>query len=260
MASPKQKAAEPQTAPAAEPPPWPRSRKAIALCVGSAIALIALDLGTKTWAELTLSAERSGERPEVCASDEDGYIRYQRARRPGLVVIEDVFELEYAENCGAAFGLLRNAPTAVRTTVFGIAATAATIVLLYLFAIGRGGVFFAWSVPLVVSGALGNLIDRIRYGYVVDFIHWHWRDAFDYPTFNVADIAITIGVVMLLIDGFRKQEPESAAKPAEAAGSSEASGAAGDVEDGAGDEDEGEDGEDGERPATSGAAEKVGTS
>ncbi|AKF06573.1 signal peptidase II [Sandaracinus amylolyticus] len=184
-----------------------RSNALIAACIVSTIALVALDIGTKTWAEGALSTERTGERPEVCAADDDGYIRYQRARRPGLVVIEDVFELEYAENCGAAFGLLRNAPTGVRTTIFGVAATAATLVLLWLFIQGRGGPWFAWSVPFVVSGALGNLIDRIRYGYVVDFIHWHWRDAFDYPTFNVADIAITVGVVLLLIDGFRREEP-----------------------------------------------------
>lgn len=197
------------------PPTQRRSNALIAACVISTVALVALDIGSKTWAEGALSAERTGERPEVCAADDDGYIRYQRARRPGIVVIEDVFEFEYAENCGAAFGLLRNAPTGVRTTVFGIAATAATIVLMWLFVMGRGGAWFAWSVPFVVSGALGNLIDRIRYGYVVDFIHWHWRDEFDYPTFNVADIAITIGVIMLLIDGFRKQEEDKPAAKAD---------------------------------------------
>jgi signal peptidase II len=189
-----------------------RSNRALGFCVAGALALIAADLGTKHWAENALSAERAGERPAVCSADDDGYVRYQRARRPGIVVIEDFFELEYAENCGAAFGLLRNAPTHVRTVVFGIAAIAATLVLLWLFVQGRGGAWFAWSVPLVVAGALGNLFDRIRYGYVVDFIHWHWRDAevfgipLDYPTFNVADIAITVGVILLLIDGFRKEE------------------------------------------------------
>jgi signal peptidase II len=201
-----------------------RSTRAIAACVLSAAALTALDLGTKTWAEGALSVERTGDRPEVCVADDDGYIRYQRARRPGIVVIEDVFELEYAENCGAAFGLLRSAPFAVRLGVFGPAALLATIVLFWLFVTGRGGRWFAWSVPFVVSGALGNLFDRIRYGYVVDFIHFHWRDAFDYPTFNVADITITIGVVMLLIDGFRKDarasdaNAEAATPPAGTAG------------------------------------------
>ncbi len=185
-----------------------RSHQAIAICVLAAIALVALDLMTKSWAEQTLSVERTGERPEICASDADGYIRYQRARRPGIVVIEDDVEIEYAENCGAAFGLLRNAPTALRIGVFGPAAIIAMLVLLWLFAQGRGGPFFAYSVPLVIAGAVGNLIDRIRYGYVVDFIHFHWRDSFDYPTFNVADITITIGVIMLLIDGFRKEDPK----------------------------------------------------
>ena len=190
-----------------------RSNQAIAACVVASIALIALDLGTKTWAEGALSAPRTGDQPTVCEADEDGYIRYQRARRPPIVVIEDVFEFEYAENCGAAFGLLRSAPTPVRIGVFGPAALFATAILLWLFATGRGGTWFAWSVPLVISGALGNLIDRMRYGYVVDFIHWHWKDSFDYPTFNVADIAISIGVVMLLIDGFKRDDTKAAKPP-----------------------------------------------
>ena len=184
-----------------------RTNRAIAACALGVVALVAMDLASKTWAEGALSSARLGDLPEVCAADDDGFIRYQRARRPGLVMIPDVFEFEYAENCGAAFGLLRNAPTMVRTAVFGAAATAASIALFWLFVIGRGGPLFAWSVPLVVSGALGNLIDRIRYGYVVDFIHFHYRDAFDYPTFNVADIAITIGVGLLVIDGFRTEPP-----------------------------------------------------
>lgn len=179
----------------------------IAACFVGTAALLALDLGTKVWAERTLSAPRLGEPPEVCVPDDDGYIRYQRARRPAIVIIEDVFELEYAENCGGAFGILRNEPAVVRTTVFGIAATAATILLFALFVRGHGGPLFAWSVPFVVSGALGNLIDRIRYGYVIDFIHWHWRDVFHWPTFNVADIAITIGGALLLIKGFGKSQP-----------------------------------------------------
>lgn len=181
-----------------------RTNQAIAIAALCTIALVGLDLWSKSWAEGALSTERRGEAPPVCSPDEDGYSPYQRVRRPGEVIIEDVFELEYAENCGAAFGLLRSAPVAVRTTVFGIAATAASIFLFWYFVIGRGGPFFAWSVPLVVSGALGNLIDRIRYGYVVDFIHFHWGE-YHYPTFNVADIAITVGVILLLVDGFRSE-------------------------------------------------------
>ena len=105
-------------------------------------------------------------------------------------------------------------PRPVANSHSRIAVANSAAILLWLFATGRGGTWFAWSVPLVISGALGNLIDRMRYGYVVDFIHWHWKDSFDYPTFNVADITITIGVVLLLIDGFRNTDGEPVpAKP-----------------------------------------------
>jgi signal peptidase II len=100
--------------------------------------------------------------------------------------------------------------------VFGIAAAVAVSALFFLFYQGRGGSLFAWSVPLVASGALGNLIDRVRYGYVVDFIHVHYEPwDFDYPTFNVADITITIGVILLVIDSFRAEPAPVEAPPAD---------------------------------------------
>ena len=63
-------------------------------------------------------------------------------------------------------------------------------------------------VPLIVAGAIGNLVDRVRFGYVVDFIRFHLNDQWAYPTFNVADAWITIGDVLILIDGFREKQPE----------------------------------------------------
>jgi signal peptidase II len=193
-----------------------RSTRAIVICVAVAAALTAADLASKSWAEGALSHARLGDTPEVCATDDSGFVRYQRVPSDTISLVDDVFELEYAENCGAAFGLLRQAPTIVRRVVFGLAAIAATCVLLWLFAQGRGGPYFAVSVPLVISGALGNFHDRFMNGYVVDFIHFHyehpilWMDRFDYPTFNVADIAITIGVILLLIDGMRQPKPAAA--------------------------------------------------
>lgn len=187
-----------------------RTTRAIVLCVLAAAALTAADLASKSWAEGALSHARVGDPPDVCATDSSGFVRYQRVPSDTISLVADTFELEYAENCGAAFGLLRQAPTLVRRVVFGIAAIAATCVLMWLFVQGRGGPYFAVSVPLVISGAIGNFFDRFLYGYVVDFIHFHyehpvlWMDRFDYPTFNVADIAITIGVILLLIDGMRQ--------------------------------------------------------
>lgn len=203
----KKKDAPEEKAPA---PPVRRSNVAVAICVVAAAALTFADLASKSWAEEALSHARLGDPPEVCAMDESGFVRYQRIPSDTIAMVDDVFELEYAENCGAAFGLLRQAPTIVRRVVFGLAAIAATGVLLWLFWQGRGGPYFAVSVPLVISGALGNFHDRFMNGYVVDFIHFHyehpilWMDRFDYPTFNVADIAITIGVILLLIDGVRQ--------------------------------------------------------
>ena len=195
-----------------EADPVRRSTVAIVVCVIASAVLLAADLGSKAWAAERLSAARLGDAPAVCQPDPTGYVSYQRIRRPGMPVLEGWLELEYAENCGAAFGLFRSPPYWVRIGVFGTAAVLATSVLLWLFAKGRGGVWFAWSVPFVVAGALGNLVDRARAGYVVDFIHFQWQGWFDYPTFNVADIWISAGVVMLLIDGFRRGPDDEPAK------------------------------------------------
>lgn len=202
---------EPQAAPTA-PAYTPRSMKVVVAAAVAALALTALDLGTKTWAEENLASVRRGDPPALCVADEDGFIRTQRLRGLPVVLIEDVLDLEYAENCGAAFGLLRGAPDVVRIVVFGTAALMALTGLFWMLVTGRGGRWFAYAVPFVVAGALGNLADRIRYGYVIDFIHAHWGEAFDYPTFNVADIAITIGVVCWLIDAFVIERAEAASR------------------------------------------------
>jgi signal peptidase II len=102
--------------------------------------------------------------------------------------------------------MLRTAPSWLRAAVFGVAALGATVVLMTMFVKGTGGKLFGAAVPLILSGAIGNLSDRIRHGFVVDFIQVDPR-LFEYPTFNVADIAITVGVGLLLIDGMKKQAP-----------------------------------------------------
>jgi signal peptidase II len=130
------------------------------------------------------------------------------------VLIEGFLELRYAENCGAAFGVLNRGPAWLRLALFGPAAIAATLGLLWLYWRGYGGVLFAVGVPLIASGAVGNLVDRFRFGYVVDFIRFHIRNAFVWPTFNVADITITVGVILLVLEGFiapRESKSQSAA-------------------------------------------------
>ena len=93
-------------------------------------------------------------------------------------------------------------PSLVRKGVFYVAAAGAVVLLLWMFVRGRGGRLFALSVPLIVAGAVGNFVDRVRLGYVVDFVRFHIDDRWAYPTFNVADAWITIGVILILLEGF----------------------------------------------------------
>lgn len=197
----------------------PRAPRALAAAALATVALMALDLGTKAWAESRLSSPRTGDPPAVCEAGPSGYAPYQRVREDPIVFIEGVLELEYAENCGAAFSLFGDMPAPLRHAIFYIAAILATIILARMFYQGKGGRFFALAVPLVISGALGNFHDRLRFGYVVDFIHAHWESiGFDYPIFNVADIAVVVGVIALVIDSFRERA-ESATAPLSPAGS-----------------------------------------
>lgn len=190
------------------------------LCAGVTLALLAANLGSKTWAETDLSTERLGEPPPICEPDEFGRVTTQRVRTEPAVLVDGYLELRYAENCGAAFGLLRDAPPIARKVVFGLAAAAASVVLFVMFARGRGRTLFAASVPLIVSGALGNLIDRVRYGYVVDFIRFHLQDGWEWPTFNIADCGITVGVILLVLDGFQEgRAPAAAGKETRSKGS-----------------------------------------
>src|SRR5512139_2644524 len=196
-----------------------RSTQALVLALVGALAVLALDLGSKDWVLDHLSTEVT-DPPPVCEVDDLGFVTRQRARSAPVVVIDGFFELRYAENCGAAFGFLRDAPPFVKKGVFYLAALAAIGVLAWMLVQGRGGKAFAASVPLIAAGAAGNLVDRVRYGYVVDFLRFFGEsptwfvDTFkvsgtwEYPTFNVADIAITVGVFLLLVDGFQEARLE----------------------------------------------------
>jgi len=183
-----------------------RSPLAMTLCVIAVVVLTLLDLWTKQLAMDHLSIEHPNLPAKACTQDEHGQIWMQRIRTQPTVLIKGYLEFRYTENCGAAFGMLDKAPRSLKLVLFYLAAIIAIAALLWMFARGHGGIAFAISVPFVISGALGNLIDRIRTVYVVDFIRFHILTYFEWPTFNVADITITVGVFLLLLDGFLKKE------------------------------------------------------
>jgi signal peptidase II len=168
------------------------------------VLLTAADLWAKGWAERTLSIAPTTPAGAPCTADEQGHHYMQRGLKQTIDLVDGYLEFRYAENCGAAFGMLDQSPRWLRAGVFLVAGTLAVFALMLMFVRGSGGQLFAWSVPLIVSGALGNMIDRLRLGYVIDFIHFHIHDSFEWPTFNVADSAITVGVALLLLDGLRR--------------------------------------------------------
>lgn len=119
-----------------------------------------------------------------------------------------VFNLTLVYNTGAAFSFLSDAGGWQRWffVVIGVLVSAAMVI--WLARLDQRERLTAYGLALVVGGAVGNLIDRIWLGKVVDFLQWHWQDWY-WPSFNVADSAITLGVVLLLIDGlFAGRSPE----------------------------------------------------
>ncbi|HKV53919.1 MAG TPA: signal peptidase II [Candidatus Binataceae bacterium] len=117
-----------------------------------------------------------------------------------FTLVPNWLDLTYTLNPGAAFSLFATLPAAIRGTLFIVLSIAAAIVLLALLARRSTSVSSAIAFALILGGTIGNLIDRVVRGKVIDFIYFH-HDRFSYPVFNAADSAITIGVAIILIFG-----------------------------------------------------------
>lgn len=109
------------------------------------------------------------------------------------------FDLRLLHNTGAAWSFLADQGGWQRWFLSGLAIIVSIVIMVWLTRLDSKQRWLACALALILGGALGNVMDRIIYGYVVDFIdiyyqQWHW------PAFNIADIAISIGAVMLLID------------------------------------------------------------
>lgn len=123
-----------------------------------------------------------------------------------LPLVPGFFDLTYVRNTGAAFGLLNNAPAYFRDPFFLIVPVIAmTVILAILWKLPKGDHWMATALCLVFSGAIGNLIDRLRFGYVVDFLDVHYKELYHWPAFNVADSCIVVGVGILFVLSFRRE-------------------------------------------------------
>ena len=116
--------------------------------------------------------------------------------------VTSFFNLVRAHNSGAAFSFLANAGGWQRW-FFTIVGIVAAIVITWQLKKHAGQKLFAFALACILGGAIGNVIDRVMYGYVVDFLDFHY-EGWHYPAFNVADSAICIGVVCLIWDELRR--------------------------------------------------------
>ncbi len=113
----------------------------------------------------------------------------------GIVVIKNFFGFFYLENRGAAFGILQNKVVFLSIITFIVMLG----IIYYLVKYKPTSKILRISLALIISGAIGNLIDRMFYKYVVDFITIHYKDIYYFPTFNIADVLVVTGTMLLAI-------------------------------------------------------------
>jgi signal peptidase II len=117
-----------------------------------------------------------------------------------IPIIDGVFNVNYVHNLGAAFGFMSGSnPNVRKTFLYGATAIAVFVILLILKRNSISQRMENVALSLILGGALGNAFNRLYLGYVIDFLHFHWRDLYHFPSFNIADIAICMGVGLLLI-------------------------------------------------------------
>ncbi|NJD32766.1 MAG: lipoprotein signal peptidase [Gammaproteobacteria bacterium] len=122
------------------------------------------------------------------------------------VEVLPVLDFTLLHNTGAAFSMLAGASGWQRPFFITLGIAVSLLLVVWMWRSPRGDKLLPVALALILGGALGNVIDRVRLGYVIDFIHAHWGGAY-FPAFNIADSAITIGAGLLIIDAFREKRP-----------------------------------------------------
>lgn len=145
------------------------------------LLILVLDQVTKSWATRSL-------RPVFLIEVIPGFLRFT-----------------YATNRGVAFSLFADSSIDIRYILAAISLLAAIFVILYQWRIPVWMVRLNIALSLLLAGIVGNLIDRVRLGEVVDFIDLHWQDRYTWPTFNIADAAICTGAVILALQMIKEE-------------------------------------------------------
>jgi signal peptidase II len=125
----------------------------------------------------------------------------------GLIELLPIFDLRWTENRGVSMGFLTASTDAGRWLLVALTAAIATGVLVWMWR--EKNKLDAIALSMVLGGALGNIVDRARFGYVVDFADLHFGDVHPFLVFNVADAAISIGVLLLIVRALLTREPKT---------------------------------------------------
>lgn len=189
-----------------------------------ALVVVAVDQAVKYWMVGELTTRFDGLRTVGArlgalygAPPPEGFDGLHFRPKRSITISPDYLRIRYAENTGAAFGLFRGLPAPIRGPLFHLVSIGAVILITayYLRLSGRSREerFARLGLPLVLGGALGNYLDRLARGFVIDFVEAHWHDRATWPSFNVADTCIVVGVGLLLIDGLVRRERKAAVSP-----------------------------------------------
>jgi signal peptidase II len=197
---------------------WSRRR---VLFVAVVSAVVVLDQVTKFWAVGALTHAFDAYGGELGWGDKlERFLWLKHPGATGAIAVSDAFwHFRYAENPGAVFSFLRNtAPSFHTPFLLGVALVAMVFIVVYYRRTTPQQTLQRVALALVFGGALGNFLDRVRLGYVIDFIDWHWYEKATWPTFNVADAAITCGVALLVLEALLapRQRSEAARNTAKA--------------------------------------------
>ncbi len=173
------------------------------------LATVAVDQATKYAAQSMLLEESFFEKtdhyPSCLGGDPDmERDRFVRSQRKSVPVIDGFFSLRYVENCASAFGMMGNIPESVR---FGLLVTVTFLAILFILPYlalktPADQRLMLYALTFFQAGAIGNQLDRLSHRYVIDFIDWYIimnGKSIHWPTFNVADVAIVVGMGLLLL-------------------------------------------------------------
>lgn len=127
-----------------------------------------------------------------------------------MTVVPQVLEFRYAENRAIAFSMFHSLPDKLRVPlIFSLTSVALVALFSMIWSMRHAGIRRLIPLALILAGALGNLLDRLTHGYVVDFVHVHWRDTWSFPIFNVADSLITVGAILMIFLFVFRPEPKA---------------------------------------------------